>query len=228
MVELTVSNALGQASGKLTIVGGQHKLARTPPMGWNSWNCWADAVSDAKVRAAADAMVASGLAAHGFQYVNIDDCWEAPRDAQGEIRGNERFPDMKALADYVHGKGLKLGIYSSPGPKTCAGFPGTWQHEQQDADTYAKWGVDYLKYDWCSCASLVSDTSRDSLAKPYRVMRAALDRANRDIFFSFCQYGMGDVWKWGAETGGNCWRTTGDIVDNWRQHVHHRFRPGRT
>ncbi len=216
VVELTVSNALGQASGKLTIVGGQHKLARTPPMGWNSWNCWADAVSDAKVRAAADAMVASGLAAHGFQYVNIDDCWEAPRDAHGEIRGNERFPDMKALADYVHGKGLKLGIYSSPGPKTCAGFPGTWQHEQQDADTYAKWGVDYLKYDWCSCASLVSDTSRDSLAKPYRVMRAALDRAHRDIFFSFCQYGMGDVWKWGAETGGNCWRTTGDIVDNWR------------
>ncbi len=216
MVELTVSNALGQASGKLTIVGGQHKLALTPPMGWNSWNCWADAVSDAKVRAAADAMVASGLAAHGFQYVNIDDCWEAPRDAKGEIRGNERFPDMKALADYVHGKGLKLGIYSSPGPKTCAGFPGTWQHEQQDADTYAKWGVDYLKYDWCSCASLVSDTSRDSLAKPYRVMRAALDRTNRDIFFSFCQYGMGDVWKWGAETGGNCWRTTGDIVDNWR------------
>ncbi len=109
-------------------------------MGWNSWNCWASAVSDAKVRAAADAMVRSGLAAHGFQYVNIDDCWEGPRDAKGEIRSNEKFPDMKALADYVHGKGLKLGIYSSPGPKTCAGYEASWKHEQQDADTYAQLG----------------------------------------------------------------------------------------
>ena len=115
-------------------------------------------MSDAKVRAAADAMVRSGLAAHGFQYVNIDDCWEGKRDAEGEIQGNERFPDMKALADYVHGKGLKLGIYSSPGPKTCAGFAGSWQHEQQDADTYAKWGVDYLKYDWCSYGNSLSAT----------------------------------------------------------------------
>ena len=122
VVDLTVKNALGKAAGKLTIVGGPHKLALTPPMGWNSWNCWADAVSDAKVRAAADAMVQSGLAAHGFQYVNIDDCWEAKRDANGEIHTNEKFPDMKALADYVHGKGLKLGIYSSPGTDDLRGL----------------------------------------------------------------------------------------------------------
>ena len=117
MVELTVENAQGKSSHKLTIVGGEHKLALTPPMGWNSWNCWAGAVSDDKVRAAADAMVASGLAAHGFQYVNIDDCWEGSRNSQGEIQTNRRFPNMKALAAYVHSKGLKLGIYSSPGPQ---------------------------------------------------------------------------------------------------------------
>jgi alpha-galactosidase len=196
-------------------VGGQHKLALTPPMGWNSWNCWAGAVSDKRVREAADAMVGSGLAARGFQYVNIDDCWEDKRAADGEIRSNANFPDMKALADYVHSKGLKLGIYSSPGPKTCAGFVASWKHEQQDANTYAKWGVDYLKYDWCSYGELVHNPDREALIKPYRVMRAALDNCNRDILFSFCQYGMGDVWTWGAETGGNCWRTTGDIGDVW-------------
>ncbi len=216
VVEVTVKNALGETTGRLTIVGGPHKLALTPPMGWNSWNCWADAVSDEKVRAAADAMVQSGLAAHGFQYVNIDDAWMGDRDAHGEIHPNKKFPDMKALADYVHGKGLKLGIYSSPGPKTCVGLMGSYQHEQQDADTYAKWGIDYLKYDWCYYAKVPRDPGHDGFVKPYRVMRAALDRCRRDIVFSFCQYGMDDVWKWGAETGGNCWRTTGDIADNWR------------
>ena len=122
IVQIEVSNARGSDKRELTIVGGLHKLALTPPMGWNSWNCWASAVSDAKVRAAADAMAASGLAAHGFQFVNIDDCWEGGRDAKGEIKTNNKFPDMKDLADYVHSKGLKLGIYSSPGPKTCAGL----------------------------------------------------------------------------------------------------------
>jgi alpha-galactosidase len=216
VVELTVSNALGQAEGKLTIVGGEHKLGLTPPMGWNSWNCWAGEVSDAKVRAAADAMVRNGLAAHGFQYVNIDDCWEGPRDAQGNIRSNAKFPDMKALADYIHSKGLKFGLYSSPGPKTCARYTGSWQHEQQDADTYAAWGVDYLKYDWCSYDTVSPNHSRENLIKPYRVMRTALDRCGRDIFFSLCQAGMGDVWTWGAEAGGNCWRTTDDIGDTWQ------------
>jgi alpha-galactosidase len=215
VVELTVTNDLGSAKRELSIIGGQHKLALTPPMGWNSWNCWASAVSDDHVRAAADAMVRSGLAAHGFQYVNIDDCWEGKRDANGEILTNAKFPNMKALADYVHSKGLKLGIYSSPGPKTCAGFEASWKHEQQDADSYAKWGVDYLKYDWCSYGQIAPNPDRAALMKPYQVMRQALDRCNRDIVFSLCQYGMGDVWKWGAEVGGNCWRTTGDITDDW-------------
>ena len=176
VVELEVKNARGDAQRKLTIVGGQHKLALTPPMGWNSWNCWAGAVSDAKVRAAADAMVKSGLAAHGFQYVNIDDCWEGKRDANGEIQTNEKFPDMKALADYVHGKGLKLGIYSSPGPKTCAGFEASWKHEAQDAATYAKWGIDYLKYDWCSYGDIDRNPDLAGFKKPYHVMREGAGR----------------------------------------------------
>jgi alpha-galactosidase len=231
LVELTVKNAQGETHGTLTIVGGEHQLALTPPMGWNSWNCWASAVSDAKVRAAADAMVRSGLSAHGFQYVNIDDCWEAHRDAQGAIQSNAKFPNMKALSDYVHSRGLKLGIYSSPGPKTCAGYEASWQHEQQDADTYAKWGVDYLKYDWCSYGNIAPHPDREALIKPYRVMRDALDHCSRDIVFSLCQYGMGNVWEWGAAVGGNCWRTTGDITDTWTsmsgigfgQNGHERF-----
>jgi alpha-galactosidase len=215
IVQISVANAHGTTARDLTVVGGPHKLALTPPLGWNSWNCWANAVSDAKVRAAADAMVASGLAAHGFQFVNIDDCWEGKRDAHGEIQTNTKFPNMKALADYVHSKGLKLGIYSSPGPKTCAGYEASWKHEAQDAATYARWGIDYLKYDWCSYGEIDRRPNRAGLMKPYQVMRKGLDESQRDIVFSLCQYGMGDVWTWGAEVGGNCWRTTGDISDNW-------------
>lgn len=225
IVAVTVKGPKGVAQKNLTIVGGEHKLALTPPMGWNSWNCWASAVDDAKVRAAADWMVRSGLASHGYQYINIDDCWEADRDANGEILCNEKFPDMKALADYVHSKGLKLGIYSSPGTKTCAGYTASYQHEQQDAQTYAKWGIDYLKYDWCSYSDLTgysyskpvpsNETTLPVLQKPYSIMHEALDKTNRDIVFSLCQYGMGDVWEWGDSVGGNLWRTTGDINDSW-------------
>lgn len=215
IVELTVTGPRGAAHRELTIVGGAHKLAQTPPLGWNSWNVWAGAVDDAKVRAAADAMVKSGLAAHGFQYINIDDCWEAGRDADGKILTNSRFPDMKALADYVHSKGLKLGIYSSPGPTTCGGYTASYQHEQQDADSYANWGIDYLKYDWCSYGNIAPNPTLEEMQKPYSVMRTALDSAPRDIVFSFCQYGMGNVWEWGEKIGGNCWRTTGDINDSW-------------
>ena len=122
---------------------------------------------------------------------------------------------MKALGDYIHSKGLRFGIYSSPGPQTCAGFTASWQHEQQDVDTWAAWGVDYIKYDWCSYDGIAKDKSLPELKKPYVVLRAALDKAPRDIVFSLCQYGMGDVWQWGDEVGGNCWRTTGDITDTW-------------
>ena len=124
---------------------------------------------------------------------------------------------MKGLADYVHSKGLRIGLYSSPGPWTCGGCVGSYQHEDQDAEQYGKWGFDYLKYDWCSYNDVVhGDHSLPALKKPYEVMRAALDKVPRDIIYSLCQYGMGDVWKWGAEVGGNSWRTTGDITDTWR------------
>jgi alpha-galactosidase len=216
VVELNVRGPRGSARRSLTIVGAAHKLALTPPMGWNSWNVWAGAVDAEKVRAAADGMVKSGLAAHGYQYVNIDDTWEAGRSASWEIQTNRKFGDMRALSDYVHSKGLKLGIYSSPGPRTCGGYEGSYGHELQDADTYARWGIDYLKYDWCSYGGIArNDNSLEALQKPYRIMSAALDSAPRDIVFSLCQYGMGRVWEWGAQVGGNCWRTTGDINDSW-------------
>ena len=214
-VLLTVRGAKGNSQRMLTIVGGDHKLALTPPMGWNSWNVWAGNVDDPKMRDAADQMIKSGLAAHGFSYVNIDDTWEADRDATGRIRTNTKFPDMKALGDYVHSKGLKFGIYSSPGPTTCGGYVASYQHENQDAKSYAEWGFDYLKYDWCSYTDVAGGNDLAAQQKPYAVMRKSLDKVDRDIVYSFCQYGMGDVWKWGEEIGGNCWRTTGDIDDSW-------------
>lgn len=214
-VLLKVSGPAGEAQRKLRIECGRDKLALTPPMGWNSWNVWGTSVDAEKVRAAADWMVKSGLAAHGYQYINIDDAWEGERDADGVLQPNEKFGDMKALADYVHSLGLKLGIYSSPGPQTCAGFAGSYMHEKIDADTWARWGIDYLKYDWCSYGQLAPNHEREELMKPYRVMRAALDSCGRDIVYSLCQYGMGEVWEWGGEVGGNLWRTTGDITDTW-------------
>lgn len=215
-VTLQAKNAKGIAKRNFKIIFG-NEIALTPPMGWNSWNCFAHAVSDAKIRSAADAMVTNGLINHGWTYINIDDCWEGGRDTNGNILPNEKFPNMKALADYVHSKGLKIGIYSSPGPKTCGGFEASWQHEQQDAQQYAAWGFDYLKYDWCSYEH-VQDKSlpdRQRFMKPYLVMHDALNHVDRDILFSLCQYGMGDVWEWGTQVGGNCWRTTGDINDSW-------------
>ena len=187
-------------------------LARTPPMGWNSWNKFASRVDDATVRSIADAMASNGMKEAGYLYVNIDDTWEAGRDAQENIQTNKKFPDMKALADYVHGKGLKLGIYSSPGPNTCAGYEGSYSHEEQDARTYAAWGIDYLKYDWCGARTLYTDEEMPAL---YQIMGDALLKTKRPIIFSLCQYGRLDVWKWGADVGGNLWRTTGDIRDAW-------------
>jgi alpha-galactosidase len=213
-VEVRAKNSAGVADRPLKIVCGD-AIALTPPLGWNSWNCFGCDVNEANVRAAADAMVASGLTQHGWTYINIDDCWEAGRDAEGKILANPKFPNMKGLTDYVHGKGLRIGLYSSPGPKTCAGHTGSFQHEEQDARQYAEWGFDYLKYDWCSYGEIAPNPDHEQLLKPYRVMRAALDKAPRDIVFSLCQYGMGDVWEWGAQVGGNCWRTTGDITDTW-------------
>ena len=213
-VTFLANNDLGTDRRSFKIVCG-NTLALTPPMGWNSWNCFGCDVSDAKVRAAADAMVSSGLINHGWTYINIDDCWEGGRDTNGNIIPNAKFPDMKALTDYVHAKGLKIGIYSSPGPKTCGGNEGSYQHEEQDARQFARWGFDYLKYDWCSYGNIAPNPSLEQMKKPYQMMHAALERQPRDIVFSLCQYGMGDVWKWGASVGGNCWRTGNDIVDTW-------------
>ncbi len=213
-VTFKVSNDLGTDERPFKIVCGD-TIALTPPMGWNSWNAFGCSVNEADVRAAADAVVSSGLINHGWTYINIDDCWEAGRDAEGRILSNDKFPDMKALTDYVHSKGLKIGLYSSPGPQTCAGHTGSYQHELLDAQRYAEWGFDYLIYDWCSYGRIAPHPDLAQLMKPYQVMRAALDKVPRDILFSLCQYGMGNVWEWGAKVGGNCWRTTGDISDTW-------------
>ena len=186
--------------------------ARTPPMGWNSWNKFAGRVDDRAVRGMADAMATNGMKDVGYVYVNIDDTWEGDREKDGNITTNKKFPDMKALADYVHSKGLKIGIYSSPGPNTCAGYEGSYGHEEQDAKRYAEWGIDYLKYDWCGARNLYKDEEMQAV---YQIMGAALLRVGRPILYSLCQYGRSEVWKWGPEVGGNTWRTTGDIRDTW-------------
>jgi alpha-galactosidase len=242
LITLRAQNSIGTAEKDFRIVGGD-QMALTPPMGWNSWNCFAGAVSADRVKRAADAMVKSDLVNHGWTYINVDDYWQNHRDskdptlrgefrdAQGFIVPNSRFPDMKGLADYIHGLGLKAGLYSSPGPWTCGGCAASWQHEEQDAQTYAKWGFDYLKYDWCSYGSIASGQMTNAMniplwgktatndagaIYPYGVMGKFLREQNRDIVFSLCQYGMADVWTWGGSVDGNCWRTTGDITDTWK------------
>jgi alpha-galactosidase len=189
-------------------------------MGWNSWNKFARRVSDQLIRETADAMVRSGMKKAGYIYVNIDDTWEAGRDANGNILSNEKFPNMKALADYVHSKGLKIGLYSSPGPKTCANFEGSFKHEEQDAKQYAAWGFDYLKYDWCSGSHVYDYHSMQAV---YAKMGQALLDSGRPIVFSLCQYGVLKGPQWGAKVGGNLWRTTGDIRDTWESMSHIGF-----
>jgi alpha-galactosidase len=194
-------------------------IAATPPMGWNSWNHFHNKVDDATIRAQAEAIVSSGMRDAGYVYVNIDDTWEAERDSSGVIHANSKFPDMKALADFVHSKGLKIGIYSSPGPKTCAKYEGSYGHELQDAQTYAAWGIDYLKYDLCGLREQMKAVSPDEAHKmmvdAYIKMRDALRSTRRPIVYSLCQYGNDAVWEWGPSVGGNLWRTTGDINDHY-------------
>ena len=189
-------------------------LVRTPPMGWNSWNKFHDHFDDATVRQMADALVSSGMNKAGYTYIIVDEGWSSYRDKDGRITGNARFPDMKALADYVHSKGLKIGIYSSPGPQVCGGYQGSYGHEEEDAKTFADWGYDYLKYDWCSAFGIYQPTRAD-LQGAYQKMGEALQKTGRPIVYSLCEYGLGDVWTWGAKTDGNLWRTTFDIADNW-------------
>jgi alpha-galactosidase len=301
-VTFIAKNALGQDSKAISLVIGS-TICLTPPMGWNSWNCFGGKIDETKIRGAADAMVKTGLVDHGWTYINMDDRWEGQRDAQGRIQGSSDFPDMKRMTDYIHGLGLKAGLYSSPGAFTCAGGIGSYQHEDQDAQTYADWGMDYMKYDWCAYREVVITRRAEKYAaalpasaaqikelaaqqrallekydenpppfakhltreenkatsvqekatneqletiyhqldvharglidtecdkEPYRVMRASLDKVNRDIVYSLCQYGMGSVWEWGAEVGGNTWRVTGDINASWGSVQEHGFelKPG--
>ena len=192
-----------------TLAQASSSLAPTPPMGWNSWNKFGCNVSDKLIREMADAMVTSGMQAAGYQYVNIDDCWQVSRDTQGTIVADaERFPaGMKALADYVHGKGLKLGIYTDAGTLTCEKRPGSLNHEVQDAKTYAAWGIDYVKIDWCHSEGLDPEVQ-------YAKFRDALAQSGRPIVFSICNWGVKTPWRWGPKTG-NLWRTTGDISDSY-------------
>jgi alpha-galactosidase len=199
------------------------QAALTPPMGWNSWNYFAEKVTDKDIRASADQIVSTGMKDAGYIYVNIDDTWEAKRDASGLLHTNDKFPDMKALADYVHSKGLKIGIYSGPGNKTCGGFAGSLGHEEQDAKMYADWGIDYLKYDLCSfIPDVMEKQAPDDKAAQMKLMIAAyvkmgkaLKATGRPIVFSLCQYGWDAPWEWAPALGGNLWRTTGDIDPHW-------------
>ena len=222
-VVLNANNGKGAFTRPLRVVSGE-TLALTPPMGWNHWYTHYGRITDALMRQAADVMVSSGMADVGYQYVNIDDCWmNAPknedpirvgplRDERGDILPNKHFPDMKALTAYIHAKGLKAGLYTSPGSLTCAGFSGSYQHEARDARQFAEWGFDFLKYDWCSYGTVAKgDDSRVALEKPYALMGELLKQQKRDIVFNLCQYGMGNVWEWGAMVGGHCWRTAGDL-----------------
>ena len=243
VIQLKANNAKGIAEKSLRIICGD-KIALTPPMGWNSWNCFAHEVSGEKIKRAAEVMVKTGLINYGWNYVNIDDYWQNNRDSKdpsllgklrdeaGNIVPNKRFGDMKSLTDYVHGLGLKIGIYTSPGPWTCGGCAGSYGYERQDAETYAKWGFDYLKYDWCSYGGAfngIPDNDPNKVisisynggyqlstaVKPYKIMGEYIRQQPRDIVFSMCQYGMSDVWKWGDSVGANSWRTTNDILDTW-------------
>ena len=221
-VTLKASNQHGAGTRRFRLVVGD-QVALTPPMGWNDWYTHYARITDKLMREAADVMISSGMADYGYEFVNIDDCWMmmpgssdpqlngTERDSAGAIRANGRFPDMKALTAYIHSKGLKVGIYTSPGPLTCAKFAGSHGHEEIDAKKFAEWGFDFLKYDWCSYGKIAPDKSLESLMRPYRQMGDILRNLDRDMVFNLCQYGMGDVWKWGGEVGGHCWRTTGDV-----------------
>ena len=245
-IEVTAENAKGKATRTIRLAVGD-TIALTPPLGWNSWNTLCYRLTQEKAMAAAKAMDESGLADHGWAYVNLDDWWEMnnsgcprvesrkqdfggredvigpARDANGKIIPNRSFPDMKGLTDYIHSLGLKAGLYSSPGPLTCGRCEGSYGHELQDAESWAEWGFDYVKYDWCTYGDIfkketegVSEEERiKAYAKPYRLMNECLKKQKRDILYSFCQYGMGHAELWAREAGANCWRSWGDLKDAW-------------
>ena len=243
-IEVTAENAKGKAVRTIRLAVGD-TIALTPPLGWNSWNIWGPKFSGEHAKAAARTLDESGLGDHGWTYVNLDDFWEMnnssqnkdrpelrgpARDAEGRILSNPSFPDMKGLTDCIHSFGFKAGLYSSPGPRTCGGCEGSYGHELQDATRWAEWGFDYVKYDWCSYDEVLKDerggkpwhaadgwkdVRGESKEKPYRLMCDCLLKQNRDIVFSFCQYGMGKTEEWARDAGANCWRTWDDMKDTW-------------
>lgn len=198
-----------------TALAQRAELARTPPMGWNSWNHFRLDINDVVIRAQAEALVKSGMRDAGYKYVVIDGGWEGFHDANGAFHPDpQRFPDMKALVDYIHSLGLKAGIHTTPGPKTCSGREGSYGYETQDAETFARWGIDFVKYDWCTAGQVYKP---EQMQAAYKKMADALAATGRPILLSLCQYGIQDVWKWGASVGAQMWRTTNDIQDNYYQ-----------
>ncbi|MHB8970984.1 MAG: NPCBM/NEW2 domain-containing protein [Pirellulaceae bacterium] len=215
-VTFHATNSAGTCTKQFTLVVDD-TLALTPPMGWNSWYIHYFRVTEQHMRAAADTMIQSGMADYGYMYINIDDCWmqkqgdEPYRDAAGAVLANEKFPNIQGMVADIHAKGLRAGTYISPGPWTCAGYVGSYQHEAADAKQFASWGFDFLKYDWCSYESVATGQGREKFTKPYQQMGDILKTLDRDLVLNLCQYGMGDVWEWGGAVGGHCWRTTGDL-----------------
>lgn len=187
-------------------------IAQTPPMGWNSWNMFGTNINESLIKEITEAMIAAGMYGVGYEYVVIDDYWHGGRDAQGNLYPDPvKFPSgMRALSDFIHSKGMKFGIYSDAGTSTCGGCPGSMGYEQQDASTFADWGVDYLKYDYCYAPS-----DRGSAFKLYSNMGRALSSTGRPFVYSICEWGCRRPWLWGSEAGGHLWRTTGDIIDSW-------------
>jgi alpha-galactosidase len=214
-VGVSGEGGMGPWTDTIELVVGD-EICLSPPLGWNSWNVHGAAVTEDDIRRAALALIDSGLAACGWSTVNIDDGWQGVRDRRGRLQPNDKFRDPAALCADLHDLGLRVGIYSSPGPTTCAGFAGSAGHEDADARTFAEWGFDYLKYDWCSAGPIDDAMPVEGLAAPYARMRDALDRVDRDIVYHVCQYGYGKVWEWARDrVGANAWRTTGDIEDSW-------------
>lgn len=217
---VTAKNAKGKASQDFTLKVGENMIGQTPPMGWNSWNCWGLTVTQEKVMASTQALIDKGLADYGYSYINIDDGWEAPeRNSDGTLDANEKFPSMKGLVDWLHERGLKFGIYSAPGATTCGGYLGSLGYEKQDAEVWNKWGVDYLKYDWCSYENVraqENDYGYASCIRPYLLMQKFLRQQPRDIFYSLGPLGGTQVYLWGLYCDGNSWRTAQDINDTWK------------
>jgi len=216
--KITVSNTKGASSVKLTIVSAAGSLALTPPMGWSALGLYGETEDDTKIRDAADAMNATGLAAHGWRTILVDDSWQGARNPAGQILPNRRFPDMKGLGSYIHSKGLQFGLYSAPTQHSCSGYTGSLGYEAQDARTFAGWGIDYLKYEWCP-VDIDTQKPPASLPDAYALMRKQIDATGRDVVYNVSTNGQQDPWDWAADAGANTYTTGGIIPDDWKTYT---------